>query len=76
MDEEKYTEGFNNGYFLSEIEPGMLEKLLTGTQGENEYLQGLKDGHLEFKKEQQMNKIRVHYENKRANSRDDRDAGR
>ncbi|KAB2915562.1 MAG: hypothetical protein F9K23_09885 [Bacteroidetes bacterium] len=76
MDEEKYTEGFNNGYFLSEIEPGMLEKLLSGTQGENEYLQGLKDGHLEYKKEAQMNKIREHYESKNTKSRDGKDAGR
>lgn len=50
MDTKKYLKGFNDGYILKEQKPDLLENILNTTSS-NDYIQGLKDGEREFKKQ-------------------------
>lgn len=50
MNMEKYIKGFNDGYLLKEHKPKLLENILSTTSS-NVYIQGLKDGEREFKKQ-------------------------
>ncbi|TCP25146.1 hypothetical protein EV195_104179 [Tenacibaculum skagerrakense] len=50
MNMEKYIKGFNDGYLLKEHKPELLENILNTTSS-NDYIQGLKDGEREFKKQ-------------------------
>lgn len=50
MNMGKYIKGFNDGYLLKEHKPELLENILN-TTSTNDYIQGLKDGEREFKKQ-------------------------
>jgi hypothetical protein len=50
MNMEKYIKGFNDGFLLREHKPELLENILNTTSS-NDYIQGLKDGEREFKKQ-------------------------
>lgn len=50
MNTEKYIKGFNDGFILKEHKPELLENILNTTSS-NDYIQGLKDGELEFKQQ-------------------------
>ena len=47
--DEKYLKGFNHAYLLTKNNPELLQQILN-TKSLNSYIQGLKDGKLEFEK--------------------------
>jgi hypothetical protein len=51
-----YIKGFNNGYFLAEHNPPLIEKLVQ-TETNLEYIQALRDGKKTFELEKQ--KVRI-----------------
>jgi hypothetical protein len=59
---EKYIKGFNHAYILVKHEPKLIESILK-TTSVNNYIQGLKDGKLNFEQKrvksrlQDLNKI-------------------
>lgn len=46
---EKYLKGFNHAYLLAKNKPELLQQILN-TDSLNSYIQGLKDGKLEYEK--------------------------
>ena len=50
MNTEKYIKGFNDGFILKKHKSELLENILNTTSS-NDYIQGLKDGEREFKKQ-------------------------
>lgn len=67
---EKYNKGFNNGYFLKQHKPDLIEKLLT-SKSHDEYLQGMKDGYITYqqqktkKRAQQLRNLKSRRDNRR-----------
>ena len=48
---EEYVKGFNHGYLIRKNHPVLAKNLLGGATGKSEYLEGLKNGSLEYEKE-------------------------
>ncbi len=44
MNEEKYIQGFNNGYLLAEHKPEILKTVTQNLTPSNDYLEGIFDG--------------------------------
>lgn len=59
MDENQFTKGFNNGYFLSEHQPELLNTLVQGiTSSDSAYLEGLKEGQKQKQNELERERIK------------------
>jgi len=48
---KEYVKGFNNGYLLRKHQPMLMKDLEQGIKGGSPYVQGLKDGNVEYEKE-------------------------
>lgn len=48
---EKYIKGFNSGYTLRQHSPKLAKELIDLLKEQSDYIQGLKDGKLQFEKE-------------------------
>lgn len=58
MNEKQFIKGFNNGYFLAEERPELLNTLLTGITTENSsYLEGLQEGRKQRENERERGRI-------------------
>jgi len=56
---KEYVKGFNNGYLLRKHQPMLMKNLEQGIKGESPYVQGLKDGNVEYENElnQKLEKV-------------------
>ena len=56
---KEYVKGFNNGYLLRKNQPILMKNLEQGIKGDTPYVQGLKDGNVEYEKElnQKLEKV-------------------
>jgi len=68
---KEYVKGFNNGYLLRKHQPMLMKNLEQGIKGDSPYVQGLKDGNVEYEKElnQKLEKVQQKSQEK------DRDKG-
>ncbi|WP_417591384.1 hypothetical protein [Owenweeksia hongkongensis] len=48
---EKYIDGFNSGYVIRKESPELAKKLIDTLKEQDDYIQGLKDGKLQFERE-------------------------
>lgn len=48
---EKYIDGFNSGYIIRKESPELAKKLIDTLKEQDDYIQGLKDGKLQFERE-------------------------
>lgn len=59
MNEQQLIKGYNNGYFLAEHRPELLNALMKGITSENSpYLEGLQEGQQQRKKEKERERIK------------------
>jgi len=59
MEDQQFIKGFNNGYFLAEHQPGLLNTLLKGiNSGDSSFLEGLKEGQKQHENELQREQIK------------------
>ncbi len=56
---KEYVKGFNNGYLLRKHQPMLMKNLEQGIKGDSPYVQGLKDGNVEYENElnQKLEKV-------------------
>ena len=48
---KKYIDGFNSGYTLRQHAPDLARKLVDTLKEQSDYIQGIKDGTVQFEKE-------------------------
>lgn len=48
---KEYLEGFNNGYILRAHSPELAQVMVQTLRGNTDYVQGMKDGSVQFEKE-------------------------
>jgi len=70
MDEDKYSQGFNSGYFLQKNSPDLLKTLLDGSTGESDYLMGLSEGKKQHEMELKKERVREAFSKKNTKSND------
>jgi hypothetical protein len=76
MNEEKFTQGFNSGYLLEKNDPEKFKLMLNGTNGESDYLEGLKEGRKEYLMEQYQQRMKDHADKKAQDKDKEPDRGR
>ena len=57
-DQKAYIKGFNEGYLLAQHEPKLLDKLLSGIESSNEYLDGLSQGKKQLDREKLLDQAK------------------
>lgn len=68
MDEEKFAQGFNYGYFLRDHKPELLDKLLKGMQDKDDLLEAISEGSKQ--RENELERERVRRSIERGNTHD------
>ncbi|TDI70669.1 MAG: hypothetical protein E2O88_03200 [Bacteroidetes bacterium] len=70
---KEYIKGFNNGYLLRKHQPMIMKNLEQGIKGDSPYVQGLKDGNVEY--ELELNRKLELHQQKSKNKSMDKDCG-
>jgi len=72
---KEYLKGFNNGYLLRKHQPMLMKDLEKGIKGDSHYVQGLKDGNVEYERELNRKLERVQQKSQFKNRGRDLDLG-
>ena len=71
-EDKEYIKGFNHGYFLAKYKPELIKKIII-TKNQNDYIKGLNDGEIIFKKSKMKSRFQ---ELKNIHARKNREQGK